>query len=209
MRISHPHSEAGLALEPVGATSQWERRKPPVDDVAVEALLISPIRLQAVASSGLADSPPEESFDALTRLAARLLNVPVSFISVQDGVRDFYKSQCGFPAEVAQARQLSGRHFCHYVLGSDTPLIVDDSHSDPRWLAVPTVQSVGVRAYVGFPLRWAGQTIGSFCVLDIKPRQWTPDELETLRQLALSASRELNLRQSLASAQADSAHARR
>jgi signal transduction histidine kinase len=170
--------------------------------------LNSPTRLAAVKRSGLLGSEAEESFDGLTQLAARLLNVPASFISIVDSGRDFYKSQVGFPAELARARVTQGRTFCHYTLAGDEPLVIDDTHGDAVWKALATVETLGVRAYVGVPLKFDGQTIGSFCVIDNQPRHWTGDELETLRQLAISAGRELSLRSALAEAQDDSADAR-
>lgn len=154
------------------------------------------------------ESAAEESFDGLTILAARLLKVPASFISVVGADHDFYKSQVGFPALLAQARQQPGRTFCHYTLADDEALVIDDTHSDPTWKAVPTVETLGVRAYAGVPLKLDGETIGSFCVIDVEPRQWTDEELEILRQLALSAGRELSLRSALTEARIASDDAR-
>ena len=180
----------------------------PADGSPVERLVANPLRLAAVHASGLLDSPAEDSFDSLTRLAARLLKVPGSFISIVDSGRDFYKSQVGFPAPLAQDRQTNGRTFCHYTLGGEEMLVIEDTHSDPVWRSVPTVESMGVRAYAGAPLQLDGHTIGSFCVIDNQPRQWSADELETLRQLAMSAGRELSLRSALATATKDAEHSR-
>ena len=153
-------------------------------------------------------SEVEESFDGLTRLAARLLKVPASFISIVGADHDFYKSQVGLPAELAQSRTLAGRTFCHYTLGSGEALVIDDTHNSPEWKAVPTAETLGVRAYVGVPLKFGAETIGSFCVIDKDPRSWSDEELETLRQLAISAGRELSLRSALQAATEDSAAAR-
>ncbi len=174
----------------------------------VDRQLNDPARLNAVHRTGLLDSPAEESFDSLTRLAARLLNVPASFVSILDSGRDFYKSATGLPQTLSEARQLEGRTFCHYTLASDDPLVIGDTYSKPLWRAVPTVETLGVRAYIGVPLKLGSETIGSFCAIDMKPREWHPDEIETLRQIALSASRELGLRVALAAEQADGAKSR-
>lgn len=186
----------------------WLRRPAPTNPRDVDRWVHSPSRLAAVERSGLLASAAEESFDALTQLAARLLNVPASFISVVGADHDFYKSQVGFPGQLAQERTLPGRTFCHYTLASEEALVIDDTHSDPVWKAVPTVETLGVRAYVGLPLKLGDETIGSFCVIDMEPRHWSAEELETLRQLALSAGRELSLRSALAEARVDSADAR-
>ena len=178
------------------------------DPGGLERRLHDPARLDAVERSGLLDSPVEESFDALTRLAARLLRVPASFSSILDSGRDFYKSQVGFALPLAVSRQLSGPTFCHYTLAGDDVLVIGDTHSDPLWKSVPTVQTMGVRAYVGVPLKLGEETIGSFCVMDTEPRVWQEDELETLRQLAVSAAREISLRAALAAVRADAVHVR-
>ena len=57
--------------------------------------LNDPARLDALASSGLLDTPPEEDFDRLTRMAARLLHAPVSLVSLVDDKRQFFKSIAG------------------------------------------------------------------------------------------------------------------
>lgn len=161
-----------------------------------------PRRLAAVRDSELLDTPAEETFDALSRLAVALLGAPVSFLSVVDESCDFYKSQHGFPEPLAAARQLHGRTFCHYALSSPQPLVIDDTHANSTWRAVPTVDSLGVRAYLGVPVIVNGQPIGSFCVIDTQPHLWSALEIETLVQVSKAAAREIGLRTSLKVAKA-------
>jgi PAS domain S-box-containing protein len=154
-----------------------------------------PARLAALRESGLLDSEPEEAFDALTRLAARLVRVPASFISLVDEDRDFYKSCVGFGEPLATVRQLEGTTFCHYAIASPGPLVIPDTRADPRYRDVPTVTSLGVAAYLGIPIRTGeGLVLGSFCAIDFVPRAWTADEIETMTVLAASAEREFELR---------------
>ena len=154
-----------------------------------------PERLAALRRSGLLDSDTEEAFDRMTRLAMRLLRVPAAFISLVDADRDFYMSASGFGEPLASARQLTGRTFCHYAIGSDRPLVIDDAREDPVYRAVPTVESLGVAAYMGVPLPGPeGHVLGSFCAIDHAPRRWTADEVEVLSELAASARREIELR---------------
>src|SRR4029077_3863893 len=130
----------------------------------MEAVRQSRERIDAVARTGLLDTPPEESFDRLTRLAAKLVGVPATFISLVDESRDFYKSSFGFGEPLASTRQLEGRTFCHLALVSAGPLLIPDTMANPATREVPTVQSLGVRAYAGVPLITDdGQAIGSFC----------------------------------------------
>src|SRR5580765_6377247 len=115
------------------------------------------------------------------RLLARLIGVPVTFISLVDEHRDFYKSCLGFGEPLASERQLEGETFCHYAIVSDGPLVIDDTTVDPVFRAVPTVVSLGVRAYAGIPLRTEeGDAIGSFCAIDFQPRAWSELDVEIL-----------------------------
>jgi len=161
-----------------------------------------PGRLKAVLHTGLLDTPAEESFDRLTRLAAKLTGVPATFISLVDEGRDFYKSCFGFGEPLATTRQLEGTTFCHYAMVSSGPLLIPDTMADPVFRDVPTVQSLGVRAYAGIPLVTdEGHAIGSFCAIDFVPRQWTELDVEILTELAASALREIKLRAALTEAE--------
>ena len=164
-----------------------------------------PERLAALRSTGLLDSDAEESFDRMTRLAVLLLRVPAAFISLVDEDRDFYKSAHGFAEPLRSERQMTGRTFCHYAISSTGPLVIDDARADPVYSTVPTVESLGVAAYVGVPLTGPeGHVIGSFCAIDHSPRQWTPEEVEILAELAASARREIELRTRAREAEAQS-----
>jgi hypothetical protein len=97
---------------------------------------------------------------------------------------------------------------CHFTLERDDALVIRDTHASELWRQVPTVASLDVRAYIGVPLKSDGQNIGSFCVIDTVPRDWSVDELEAIRHMAVSAARELDLRAALAAARASEADAR-
>jgi PAS domain S-box-containing protein len=152
-------------------------------------------RLDAVRGTGLLDSVPEDAFDRLTRLAAKLTGAPVTFISLVDDGRDFYKSCFGFPEPLASERQLTGTTFCHYAIVSDGPLVIPNTLEHPVYREVPTVQTLGVQAYLGIPLITSeGHALGSFCAIDFKPRDWSPLDIEVLQELATSTLREIELR---------------
>ncbi len=159
-------------------------------------------RLQAVVSTGLLDTPPEEGFDSLTRLGAKLLGVPVTFITLVDEARDYYKSAFGLEGKLNERRELEGRTFCHYAITTATPLLIEDTLASDIFREVPTVRSLGVRAYAGIPLVTEdGHAIGSFCAIDFKPRIWLPLDIDILTELAASALREMKLRSAVAEAQ--------
>jgi GAF domain-containing protein len=115
-----------------------------------------------VRGTGLLDTPVEENFDRLTRLASRLLNAPAAFIALVDEARDFYKSLHGFAEPLASTRELTGLTFCHYAVAGSDPLVINDTRAHPVYSQVPVVELLGVAAYLGVPLVTAsGQAVGA------------------------------------------------
>lgn len=152
-------------------------------------------RLAALARTGLLDSPPEEPFDRLTRLATRLLKTPVALVSLVDRDRQFFKSAIGLPEPWQTRRETPLTHsFCKHVVAIDEPLVIPDTRKDPIYRDNPGVRDLKIVAYAGIPLTMAGFSLGAFCVIDDEPRAWSYDEVQTLRDLAACAMREIELR---------------
>ncbi len=153
-------------------------------------------RLKALRRTSLLDSPPEEAFDRLTRLATTVLRVPVALVSLVDGHRQFFKSQCGLSEPLASLRQTPLTHsFCKHAVGSREPLVVADARRHPLVGDYPAVSKLGMIAYAGIPLITSeGHALGTFCVLDRRPHDWTEEEIEILRILATSTVSEIELR---------------
>ena len=152
-------------------------------------------RLRALRSTGLLDSPPEECFDRLTRLAAQSVRAPAAFISLIDEHGDFYKSLFGFTEPLLTTRRMTGETFCHYTLVADGVLAIEDARCSPVFRDVPTVQSLNIIAYLGIPLvSPSGHTLGAFCVVDHHPREWTPTDIATVLVLARATMREIAAR---------------
>ena len=153
---------------------------------APAAILESPSRMKALERSGLLDSPPEELFDRVTRLAATLLEVPTVLMTIVDRQRQFFKSQVGLPEPVARARETPLSYsFCQWVVADDAALIVADTRQHPLLRLNPSTTEMGVLAYAGIPIR-AGdvEPIGTLCAFDSKPRLWSDVELSSLRNAA-------------------------
>jgi PAS domain S-box-containing protein len=165
-----------------------------------DGALTSPRRLEALRRAEVLDTPAEEAFDRLTRLAARALHVPVSLVSLVDADRQFFKSCTGtLPEPWHSARQTPLTHsFCQHAVTSARPLVIDDAREHPLVQDNGAISDLGVVAYAGVPLVMSdGQVLGSFCVIDNIPHRWTEDELEILHTLAASAVGELELRRLL------------
>lgn len=154
--------------------------------LAPQEAITHPDRLAALRETSLLDSPPEESFDRLTRLASHLLGVNTALLSLVDKDRQFFKSQVGLPQPWAGIRQTRLSHsFCQWVVSSQEQLIVEDANEHPALRANLAVQDLGVIAYAGVPVKGrGGQILGSFCVIHSEPRAWNDEDVETLHDLS-------------------------
>ena len=161
--------------------------------------LQDPSRLAELRSLNLMDSPAEPSFDRITKLAAQGVSAPVSLISLVDDRRQFFKSLVGLGGAAGLARETPLSHsFCQYVVRSGMPLVVDDAPAHPQVCSSLAIRDLGVMAYLGMPIRSKGGfVLGSFCVIDTKPRKWLPDEIEQVREFANLVETEIALRAAL------------
>jgi two-component sensor histidine kinase len=150
-------------------------------------------RLAALARTGMMDSPADASFDRFTDLGAKLLQVPVCLISLVDDHRQFFKSAHGLPEPWASRRETPLSHsFCQHVVTSGLPVAVADSTQEPPASDNSAVTDMGVAAYLGVPLTTPERhTIGSFCAMDTRPRQWTDADRATMQRVAQSILAEI------------------
>jgi diguanylate cyclase (GGDEF)-like protein/PAS domain S-box-containing protein len=158
-------------------------------------------RLRVLESTHLMDSEPEAGFDRLTRLAADLLGAPVALVSLVDDRRQFFKSALGLAEPWASRRETPLSHsFCQFVARDRTELIVSDAREHPLLRNNLAIPDLGAIAYAGIPLVVDAETIGAFCVIDDKPREWTADKVQILKDLAASVVSEIQLRMALLAA---------
>jgi PAS domain S-box-containing protein len=158
-----------------------------------------PERLALLRRTRLLDAPPEPAFDRLTRLASRLVRAPIALVTLIDEDRQFFLSCVGLPEPLSLKRQTPLSYsLCKHLVATDEPLIISDLREHPVLAKDEALQSFGIAAYAGIPLRTAtGHVLGSFCVLDIVPRDWTHEQIEMLTTLANSAISEIELRSAL------------
>jgi diguanylate cyclase (GGDEF)-like protein len=134
---------------------------------------------------------PEERFDRITRLAARAFDVPIALVSLVDRERQWFKSKRGLDASET-GRNIS---FCGHAILQEGALVVEDALQDPRFHDNPLV--VGdpkIRFYAGHAIHGPGGCrIGTLCVIDRQPREFTADDITVLTDLAGMVDRELAL----------------
>jgi len=149
-------------------------------------------RLAALAASSLMDTPPEEVFDRLVRLAAQVTDCPMALVTLLGTQRQWFKARVG--VDITETpRALS---FCSHALAAGDTFVVGDAASDPRFAGNPLVTGEPhIRFYAGVPLEDAqGRLLGTLCVLDREPRRLRERELRALRELATIASDEIKRR---------------
>jgi diguanylate cyclase (GGDEF)-like protein len=149
-------------------------------------------RLAALDRYDVLDTGSEEAFDRITRLASRLVDVPIAHVSFLDAHRQWFKSAQGLDASEAPRQDT----FCRHVIETGEPLVVGDAARDARFSDNPFVLGdTHLRAYAGVPLRTGdGEHIGTLCAVDTRPRDFTPEQVDLLRDLARIAVDELELR---------------
>lgn len=150
-----------------------------------------PFRLSALEELALLDTPPEERFDRLTRLAARTLNVPIALVSLIDTDRQWFKSRQGLDARET-GRDIS---FCGHAVLREETLVIENALDDERFFDNPLVTGdPHIRFYAGAPLHDPqGQRVGTLCIIDRKPRSFSEEDKITLRDLADLVEREFSI----------------
>ena len=146
-------------------------------------------RLDTLRSLNILDSPPEERFDRLTRLARRLFGVPIALVSLVDEDRQWFKSAMGLQLKETP-REIS---FCSHAILGDDIFTVPDATLDERFRDNPLVTNdPKIRFYAGCPLTAAnGHKLGTLCLIDQQPRTLAEDDQVLLRDLARMVEQEI------------------
>lgn len=150
-------------------------------------------RAALLASLDLLDSPSEEVFDRITRLLARVLDVPIALVSLLDTDRQWFKSRVGL--DVSETPLAVS--FCAHAAEADAPLVVQNALEDTRFAQNPLVLGApNIRFYAGVPIHSSdGVPLGTLCAIGRRPRTLQPDELQVLHDLGQMVERELAYRE--------------
>jgi serine phosphatase RsbU (regulator of sigma subunit) len=140
-------------------------------------------RREALTSLHLLDTPREERFERVVRLAQKIFDVPIAMVSLIDDDRQWNKAEVGLGGALEFPRSES---MCSYTIQGDTALVVTHPETDVRFRDFAGVTGEpGVRFYAGQPLRAPGGVpVGSLCIVDTRHREISERELEVLRELA-------------------------
>lgn len=125
-------------------------------------------RLKVLRGLNILDSPPEERFDRITRLAQRIFSVPMCTLSLLDENRIWYKSKIAMKvSEVNRKNSL-----CELAIQNDSGYFVHNTLQNPRTKHnTMVINEPFTRFYAGHPVKAPnGSVIGSLCLFDPKPR---------------------------------------
>ena len=151
--------------------------------------LIEQQRLHKLLSLNILDTPVEQRFDRITRLAKRLFNVPISLVSFVDEDRQWFKSKVGIDVSETPREQA----FCNHTIQGDKPLVVMDASRHPTFQNNLLVTGAPhIRFYAGYPVKApSGERLGSLCVIDDKPRSFSENDRQLLNELGLMVEEEI------------------
>ncbi|SFL87335.1 GAF domain-containing protein [Marinobacter zhejiangensis] len=146
-------------------------------------------RLRSLTATGLLDTPPEERFDRLTRIAQRVFGVKIALVSLVDRNRQWFKSRQGLTVQET-SRDVS---FCAHAILQQNLFVVDDTLDDDRFFDNPLVtDDPCIRFYAGAPLVSPdGFSLGTLCIIDDLPRTLSPEQKMLLRDLAECVEEEI------------------
>lgn len=146
-------------------------------------------RLVTLHELGVLNTTSEHRFDHLARMAKQIFDVPIVLVNLLDKHHQWFSTCIGLAAgKVPQ--EIS---FCDHAILNDDLLLVSDALLDDRFANDPLVVDVPkIRFYAGCPLRDAeGVCLGTLCLMDRKSRDFTAEQQELLRGLAVIAEHEI------------------
>ena len=150
-------------------------------------------RLASLKKYGILDTPAEQAFDDITRLASQICDVPISLISFVDDERQWFKSHHGL-----QVTETSRDHsYCAHAINTPAEIMeVEDATQDERFKDNPLLQGEPhARFYAGMPLvNPEGHALGTLCLIDHKPRRLNENQRQALQSFARQVMAQLELR---------------
>lgn len=139
-------------------------------------------RDQILAAYEIVFTEQEKSFDDLVHLVAATMDVPVAFFALMTSSIHWIKAGYGIGQITTPRRDT----MCNTSVEGGDPLIVPDASRDPRFASHPVVEGKAhLRGYLSYPiLGYGGIVVGTLCVYDTRPRQWTDSQVDLMRRFA-------------------------
>ncbi|NNC63397.1 MAG: sensor domain-containing diguanylate cyclase [Gammaproteobacteria bacterium] len=148
-------------------------------------------RLCSLQNLKVLDTLPGERFGRITSLVARVFDVPVALVNLTDESLKWFNLDQDSDAPESESATV----FCNKTIRAEDAFVVSDTQADPQFSSKPcVVGGLKVRSYAGFPVHASdGACVGTLCVMDERPRQFSEDHIANLRSFAEMVDRELAL----------------
>lgn len=146
-------------------------------------------RLSDLEALKILNTPREPRFDRITELVAEVFEVPMVFLTLVDGKRQWFKSTYGIDVEETP-RDVG---FCAHAILEPEAMVVPNATKDDRFADNPFVEGdFHLRFYAGVPLHGPkGKQIGALALVDTEPREFAPKQLNQLKKFATIVESEL------------------
>lgn len=151
-------------------------------------------RLQALMALNIAREKNRE-FDIFVELAQQLFGVPAALISFIEEDQQWIKASNGTELKEIPRKD----SFCSYTILTPDAFIIEDTSKDMRFCCNPyIVENPNIRFYAGVPILGpTGHALGTLCVLDKHPRQFSHDDIHALKNLAKGIEGAIKLHSSI------------
>lgn len=138
-------------------------------------------RVEFLRKLKILDTEADPLMDAITHLAKSYFRVPIALVSFVDEDRQWFKSSQGLDASETPRKWA----FCDHAIRQDEVMVIPDAQQDERFMSNPLVTGEPhIRFYAGAPIRVEGHALGTVCIIDTTPRQFTGDQLIRLVHMA-------------------------
>ncbi len=147
-------------------------------------------RLEKLDSLRIVYSPADHRFDRITKMAQQMFDVPIALVSLVTKDKQWFKSAQGLCA-AETPREIS---FCGHAILANETFVVNNALEHPDFSDNPLVtDSPNIRFYAGHPISYKGSNMGTLCLIDTKPRDFSAEQIESLQTLAQFVENELEV----------------
>ncbi|WP_051287880.1 EAL domain-containing protein [Alkalicoccus chagannorensis] len=169
----------------------WE--KPAYGDMVADILLETERqRNEELQKLGVLQTDFSKAYDRITRVVSQTFDVPVAFIGFMSHSRQYIKSAVGLRHEDIEAPIPREKTMCTRVIESGKSLVLQHAEKDPMYKDHLLVQS-GFQFYASVPLYTdSGHILGTLCLMDVKPRSFSSEDLLQLEEFTYWVMAELN-----------------
>ncbi len=150
-------------------------------------------RIEALHHYKIIEADVHESFDNIAQAMAASFDVPIALVSLVDKEEVIFKGNVGMHGVTKNSRGIS---LCALAVLNDDVIVFENAPKEPCLVSNPLVAGeFGLKFYAGAPLTTKeGYHIGTVCILDKKPRSFSPSQMQQLKRFSKMVMNEIELR---------------